>query len=688
MSLSIDEVIHKIRAKVKISKEDLLNKIRLKKNELGGLITDEGAAYIIAKELGVNIFEDQNKIEHKLKISDLIPGMSSVSITGVVKDLTPVKVFDRGGGRKGAVASGRLMDNSGEIRVVFWDEKTTSIKQGIIRDGRVIKIIRGYVKEGRDGKPELNVGVRSEILYPTDTGLEHLYSKPSIITDFSELEPGKTGLSVAGIVTRIFAPSTFTRADGSEGQVMSFILQGVKGSCRVVIWGDGVSLFDGLKEGETIYIKNLSARENRNGEIELHATSTVEVEVNPDLKFDFSSIPETRLLQISEINGRYFDIDVAGKVTSIFEEKEFSRADGSIGRVKSIIISDNTGSARVSFWDDKIDEISSLKIGDILKISHAYTKVDDFGVSINTGATSIIEINPSDVTIPSVSESVKRKIVEINADSFNISVTGKVIQIYDLKEFNRTDGSTGKVLSMIIADETASIRAVAWGKSAEFLKDLKIGDIIQVKGGYAKTGLNNNVELHLGDSSTISINPLGVELSSVNVDKSVSVSTVFQRKKISELQPQDKVEVTGTIVYVLGKNIVYPACPSCFKKASKTDTGWVCDNCGGISEVKYRIILSVTIDDGTGTIRANLLGNSAETILGASAAEIQNLIEEGREVEVNALTQSLIAKTYVFGGKVIFSDFSQDNELNVTYIRPVEPEKEAKNLLEYLNSGE
>ncbi len=688
MSLSVDEVINKISAKVKISRQDLLDKIRAKKNELGGLITDEGAAYIIAKELGVNVFEDQTRIEHKLRIADLIPGMNSVSVTGVVKDLTPVKVFDRGGGRKGAVASGRIMDNSGEVRIVFWDEKTSSIKQGLVRDGRVIKVIRGYVKEGRDGEPELNVGVRSEILYPTDTGLERLYSKPSVITDFSELEPGRTGLSAAGVITRLFTPSTFTRADGSEGQVMSFILQGTKGSCRVVVWGDNIQLFDGLKEGQLIYIKNLSSRENRNGEVELHASGTVELEVNPDLKIDFSNISPNKPLRIGEITGRYFDIDVIGKVSSIFEVKEFNRSDGSPGRVQSIIISDSTGSVRVSFWDDKINDITGLKIGDIIKISHAYTKVDDFGVTVNAGANSVIEINPAGVLIPSESESENKRISEITTESFNISVIGKVVQIYDLKEFNRSDGSTGKVLSMIIADETGFIRTVAWGKSAEFLAGLKIGDIIQVKGGYTKTGLNNSLELHLGESTVISINPPGVEISPISFDKPASSVTVFQRKKISELQPMDKVEVIGTIVYVFGKNIVYPACPSCFRKAAKTDTGWVCDNCGGISEVNYRIVLSVTLDDGSGTIRANLIGSSAETILGVSAAALQNLIEEGKEAEVNALTQSLIAKTYVFGGKVIFSDFSQDNELNVTYIRPVEPEKEVKDLLGYFNGRE
>ncbi|MEM2109091.1 MAG: OB-fold nucleic acid binding domain-containing protein [Candidatus Odinarchaeota archaeon] len=686
MSLSVDEVVNKIRAKVKMSKEDILNKIRLKKSELGGLITDEGAAYIIAKELGINIFEDQSPSEHKLRISDLIPGMNSVSITGVIKDLTPVKVFDRGGGRKGAVASGRIMDNSGEIRIVFWDDKTSSIKQGAVRNGKVIKIIRGYVKEGRDGKPELNIGVRSEILYPTDTGLERLYSTPSIITDFSSLEPDKTSLNVAGVVMRILPQSTFTRADGSEGRVMSLIIQGTRGTCRIVVWGDSVPLFESLKEGQIVYVKKLTSRENKNGEVELHTSAGVEIEVNPDLGIDFSDIYPSKPIKIADITGRYFDVDITGRVTAVYDEKEFNRADGSTGRVKSIMINDNSGSARVSFWDDKVDEISELKIGDIVKISHAYTRVDDFGVSVNVGSKGLIELNPPETTLPAVSESKPRKISELNTELFNIAVVGKVTQIYELKEFERSTGSSGKVLSMFIADETGSIRVVAWGKSAELLADLKTGDIISVKGGYTKTGLNNNIELHLSESSIITVNPAGVELTATSIVQPSTGRPLFQRKKISDLQPQDKVEVVGTIVYVFGKNIVYPACPACFKKAVKTDTGGLCDNCGAINEINYRVILSVTLDDGTGTIRANLLGGSAEGLLGIPAEEIHSMIESGKEDEVNTRIQSLIAKTYVFGGKVIFSDFSQDNELNVTYIRQVEPEKESKELLDYFNS--
>lgn len=683
LSMSLEEIINKIRGKAKISKEDIVNRIKMKKSDLGGLITDEGAAYIIAKDLGVNILGDQAPVEHKLKISDLIAGMNSVSITGVVKDLSPVKLFDRGGGRKGAVASARIMDKSGEIRMVFWDDKTSCITQGAVKNGKVIRVIRGYVKEGRDGSPELNVGAKSEILYPTDTGLENLKINAQIILDLSDIKPNQSIPSVAGVVSRVTPPSNFIRSDGSEGSVMSLAIQGSKGSCRIVVWNDSIQLFEGIKEGIIIQIKNLYSRENKSGEIELHTTSNTEVIVNPELEIEFPKEYSSGPLPISDISGQIFDLDLLGEVVAIYDEKEFERADGTTGRVKSLMLRDNTGAIRVSLWDDKVKEASKLKIGDILKISHAYTRTGDFGVNANVGSKAIIEVNPPGASIPAPSEAGGRNISDIKDGMFNVSITGRVAQISGLKEFERADGSPGKVLSLILADSTGSIRVVAWNTSADKLLNLKTSDILSVKGGYTKTGLNNNIEVHLGELALIDINPPGIKMPAIDKLSKSFVSSGFERKKISELKPTEKAEVVGTIVYIFSKNIVYPACPNCFKKAEKSAEGWLCENCGPLNRINYRLIFSATIDDGSGTIRANLLGNSGENLLDMSAEQAQSLIESGKEGEINSRLQALVAKTYIFSGKVIYSDFSQDNELNVTSVRPLEAETEVKEILDY-----
>jgi replication factor A1 len=682
LSASLEDIINKIQQKSKIPKEEIINKINAKKKELGGLITDEGAAYIIAKDLGINILEGEPIVQHKLQIRDLIPGMNSVSVTGVVKDIIPVKEFMKSDKRKGAVANITLVDKSGEIRTVLWDEKTKGISSGNIKPAKVIKIIRGYIKEGRDGKPELNVGQRSAILYPQDTGLENLNIEPSIITDFTNLTPNQSISNIIGMVTQIFTSSDFERSDGSIGRVMRVGFKGEKGATRLVLWDDLVSNFNDIKEGEIIQIKNTYIRENRSGEVEVHTSSNSSILKKPEKKVDIKEISPTQPIDIVDLTDQLYDANVIGKVLLIYEEKEFERADKTTGSVKSVIIRDTTGTIRVSFWDDKIKEIIKLKKGDIIQIKHGYTRGSDFGLNLNVGSKSEIVINPPKVSIKEPSIEKISKISEIQDGVFNISVVGRVRQKFDIKEFEKSDGSKGKVLSLILVDDTGSIRVVCWNDTVDKVNKIKLGDVLLIQSAYSRLGLNDTVEIHLGNLALLQINPPKIDISPLEQLSSQAVIKTYKRKNISDLNPQDQVEVLGTIVYVFSKNIVYPACPTCYKKAEKIEDTWVCNNCGDIEHIDYRMIFSVTIDDGSGTIRANLIGEAAEKLLDLTAEQAQNLIESGKEIEINSKLQSLVAKSFNFQGKVIFSDFSQDNELNVLNVKTIEPEREVKNLLD------
>jgi len=62
---------------------------------LAGLISQEGAAQIVAAELGIN-FDNE-----KLKINELLPGMRKVNVVGKVINLFPVRTFTTKKGGRG-----------------------------------------------------------------------------------------------------------------------------------------------------------------------------------------------------------------------------------------------------------------------------------------------------------------------------------------------------------------------------------------------------------------------------------------------------------------------------------------------------------------------------------------------------------------------------------------------------------
>ena len=94
--LRILEKISKISG---VEKEELERRVEAKRAKLAGLISYEGAAQVIAAELGIN-FEDE-----KLKINELLPGMRKVHVSGKVIWLSPVRTFTTKKGDEGKVVN-------------------------------------------------------------------------------------------------------------------------------------------------------------------------------------------------------------------------------------------------------------------------------------------------------------------------------------------------------------------------------------------------------------------------------------------------------------------------------------------------------------------------------------------------------------------------------------------------------
>ena len=92
------EMIARIIEKTGLSESDLMAKIEAKRSALSGLISKEGAAHIVANELGVKILVPSGKIK------DLFPGMRNADVLGRVTQIYEVREFKRADGSAGANA--------------------------------------------------------------------------------------------------------------------------------------------------------------------------------------------------------------------------------------------------------------------------------------------------------------------------------------------------------------------------------------------------------------------------------------------------------------------------------------------------------------------------------------------------------------------------------------------------------
>lgn len=215
MGLSLDEIVSQIKEKKGLSEEEIKLKISQKRDKLSGLVSEEGAAHIIANELGIDLMESIRK--HGLKIIKLKPGMR-VGVTGKVIKNYEVRTFTRNE-RTGKVGSFLIGDDSGLIRIVLWDENhIAKMENGEIKPDAIIKVENGNVKEN-NGYKEMHLGNFSQIeINPEGVGDIQVVQRNNSAVDMGESEvkisklsdanPGDN-VTVYGTIVQLFEPRSY-----------------------------------------------------------------------------------------------------------------------------------------------------------------------------------------------------------------------------------------------------------------------------------------------------------------------------------------------------------------------------------------------------------------------------------------------------------------------------------------------
>ncbi|MEE9405925.1 MAG: hypothetical protein V3V26_00800 [Candidatus Aenigmarchaeota archaeon] len=153
------------------SAEEVKKLISDKQTELSGLVSEEGAAYIVGRELGCSLLKDTAK---ELKVKNLVAGMRSVDITVKVTEIQDPRTFNKNG-KEGKVQNLIVGDETGTARFSFWNDELDRIKE--IKAGDVLKLTRGYAKLDYRGSPELRLGKGS--LEKSEEKIEVTESRPA-----------------------------------------------------------------------------------------------------------------------------------------------------------------------------------------------------------------------------------------------------------------------------------------------------------------------------------------------------------------------------------------------------------------------------------------------------------------------------------------------------------------------------
>jgi len=165
--LSLEELIKEISKKAEYKEDEIKKMIEEKQDELSGLVSEEGAAYIIARELGLTLLEEHAR---SLKVNDVVPGMFSVDLKCKIAKITDIRAFERNG-TQGTVQNILLGDETGIIRLSIWNEEIERFQEFGIGEGDTVKLNKILSKEDNLGNAELRLGKKGKIEKIKDLGI-------------------------------------------------------------------------------------------------------------------------------------------------------------------------------------------------------------------------------------------------------------------------------------------------------------------------------------------------------------------------------------------------------------------------------------------------------------------------------------------------------------------------------------
>ena len=240
INLTIDQIKQKIVEEKQISQEELDEKIKAKLEELSGLISQEGAAHIIANELGVNLMKTGQGL---VKIGSLLPGMKDVEVAGRVIRKYEVRAFKTEHG-EGKVAKFLLGDDSGITMITLWNDKADWLSN--IEEQDIVKLSKLNIRDN-NGRSEAHAGEGSKI-EKNPEGIE-IKNSPAAQQSgevtrkkISELKENDSNVEIFVTIVQVFDPRFFEPRNEEEkgNAVLNLFIDDGSDNIRCVFWKESM----------------------------------------------------------------------------------------------------------------------------------------------------------------------------------------------------------------------------------------------------------------------------------------------------------------------------------------------------------------------------------------------------------------------------------------------------------------
>ena len=456
-----EELISKLLEKVpELSRSVIEERINEKKEKVGaGYLTDQGAIFLVAADLGVSLEQTQNA---EVAIKDLYIGAKEVTLESRVLNISPTKQFTKKDGSSFSLRTITVYDNNSTASVKLWDEKANLPGLEELKPGDLIKIIKAYVKSDLTGAPTINIGSGASI--ETSQSESDIVSIDSKITDVSEIKDDQRDLIVSGTLGSAMSLLEFTNSKGQPSKALKFRLKGEnKNLVNVVLWGKDESILPKVIDQDAkVKLFGVRTKTGMQG-LEIHGNDATIINVEGDTEIQPTIV---RLLAIEK--------DQAGNTTGL-----------AIDKSRKLVRITDAANTIGSFAKDDILECMPSKI---------------FGNTIQIDQDSFVR-KIDDETVPTVAE-IRTKITEVSEGN-DYSVEAIVLKAPERKDIQTKSGENIQLSEMFVEDDSGQVWIKGWRQQADLMDSYTLGDIITILGVNARPGLEGKLDLVLTPYSKI-----------------------------------------------------------------------------------------------------------------------------------------------------------------------------------------
>jgi replication factor A1 len=579
----VEDILSKRR---ELSQEQILALIEEKKREGRGLLSDEGAARLVAEEL---LIQTRGTDLGRMQVKDLVSGLNDVTISGRILMTWPPQQFQRRDGTPGRVMRIVLADKSDRVRCAIWDRHVDVLSRTDNLQGRVMRIGHAYTRQGLSGDTEVHAGDRSSIqIDPEDMPKSDLPEFGDLFTPLGKLEAGASQVNAVAIVQSEPRYYSFAKEERT-GSVLRAIVADESGSIPLVAWNERAEELRELKNGDIIQMMNGRVRLDKNARLELHVESRSQIQLLKSAP-DYLKIPSAKpkSYKIADLNDQTGSADIRVSVLAKGLPQEIKRPTGESVKVARLIVADESGIVSLSLWDDKAQLVNDFEEGDILDLKGVSIRERMGEVMLSLGRSGGLQkssekavgVRPA-TTINALQQSKGLVIVE-----------GSVSDQPLARQVVTEKGETISLSSFTLRDSTSSAKVTFWRDQAADALKLRPGVRVRIQGLRVRTGLTGEFEL-----SSIPLSRIEV------LDEVVRERPAWEDiRHVIALEPGLSTWIKGVVLEVPEDSKLIAVCETCGSTLRASENEYTCETCKHPRPGRFVFTGRVRVDDGTGLV--------------------------------------------------------------------------------------